>query len=240
MQPALLLVGGHLAVEVGRKFHNEDRVLASQPNQHDQANLHKDVHRMVCEQHAADRAQQAQGHAQDDSQRQRPALVQCRQGQEDEDDRQSEDVKGGVAGADLHEHQLCPLRPHTGRQGLLRQCVGVGDSLSRRYAGGDHAGDRGCRVEVVARHQDRALDHADVGQRPERHHLPRCITHLEQMDVVRPRAVLAVRLQRHLPVSAEFVKGVHVDRAKEDVQRLVDVVDRAAQRGGLDPVHVHV
>ena len=57
---------------------------------------------------------------------------------------------------------------------------------------------------------------------------------------VDPVAELALGLDVDLPVAAEVVEVVDVERAEVDLQRLVDVVQRDAQRRDLGPVDVHV
>ena len=103
-------------VQLLGELDDQDGVLARQADQHHQADLHEDVDVAVREQHAGDGTEQAQRHDQDDRQRQRPAFVQRRQGQEDADHGQGEDVHRRVARPDLHEHQLRPLRLHGERQ----------------------------------------------------------------------------------------------------------------------------
>ena len=104
---------------------DQDGVLARQPHQHHQADLHEDVDIPTRVEHARHRTEQAHRHHQDDRQRQRPALVERRQGQEDADDRQREDVRsrGFFRRPDLHEHQLGPLTLHGERQGLIGRFV---------------------------------------------------------------------------------------------------------------------
>src|SRR5205823_5621247 len=79
-----------------------------------------------------------------------------RQGQEDADDGEREDVDGGVAGPDLHEHHLGELRPHRDRQRLARDALDVLDDPAAADARGEVAVDRRRRVQVVARGEDRA------------------------------------------------------------------------------------
>ena len=83
-------LGLALAMQLAGELDDQDRVLARQADQHDQADLHEDVDRRPRRQDPDHRAEQAERHDQDHRQRQRPALVERRQGQEDEDDRQGE------------------------------------------------------------------------------------------------------------------------------------------------------
>ena len=59
------------------------------------------------------------------------------------------------------------------------------------------------------------------------------------MSSTRSRNV-ALGLDVHLPVPAELVEAVDVERAQVHLQRLVHVVERHAQRLDLGAVDVHV
>ena len=114
------------------------------------------------------------------------------------------------------------------------------DGLARAVAGLDVAADRGRRVEVVARDGDGAADLPRVDQRAQQNHLPELVADLEQVEVFDLAAIAAVGLDRDLPVTAEIVEAVDVERAHQNVQRLVHVVQRHAQRGDLVAVDVEV
>ena len=83
-----------------RKFHDEDGILCSQPNDHDDTDLHIDtilvavtgraqksgqlVHDILRENCAED----ARRHREEDCERHRPALIECRKAEESKDQRQ--------------------------------------------------------------------------------------------------------------------------------------------------------
>ena len=83
-----------------RKFHDEDGILCSQPDDHDDTDLHIDailvavtgraqksgqlVHDILRE----NRAEDARRHREEDCERHRPALIECRKAEESKDQRQ--------------------------------------------------------------------------------------------------------------------------------------------------------
>jgi hypothetical protein len=80
--PSMLALAGELD--------DQDRVLARQADQHDQADLGEDVVVAAGQPHAGDRGQQAHRHDQDHRQRQGPAFVLRRQHQEHQQHAQRE------------------------------------------------------------------------------------------------------------------------------------------------------
>ena len=79
-----------------------------------------------------------------------------------------------------------------------------------------------------------------VDQRAQRNHLSPLVPDLEQVDVLDPIAVIALDLDGDLPVAAELVEAVDVERAQVHPQRLIHVLERHAQGLGLGPVDVEV
>ena len=138
-----------LLAQLPGELDDQDGVLASQPDQHHEPDLHEDVHGDMPQQDADQGAQQAHRHNQNHRQRQRPTLVQGRQGQKDEDHGQRKDVQRGVAGLDLHVGQVGPLGRHRRRQGRLPQPVNDADALAGAQRGNDDARHRGRRVQVI-------------------------------------------------------------------------------------------
>ena len=68
---------------------------------------------------------------------------------------------------------------------------------------------------------------------------PAIVPHLEQIDRFHSVAKIAVGLQRHLPMPAELVEAVDVQRAQKDFERLIHVVQRNAERRRLEPIDIH-
>ena len=114
------------------------------------------------------------------------------------------------------------------------------DRLSRadRRQGAAHDRRRGVQVVAVDHHRPTDLAHAN--QRAQRHHVPLPIADEQLVEIGHAVAEYAVGLNVHLPVTAELVEIVDVVRAEIDLKRLVDVVDRDAQRFGLRAVDIHV
>ena len=71
-------------------------------------------------------------------------------------------------------------------------------------------------------------------------HLPPPVPDLEQVDVFDPVAIMAIGLDRDLPMAAELVIAVDVERAHVQRQGLIEVVDRDAQRGGLGAIDIEI
>ena len=57
--------------------------------------------------------------------------------------------------------------------------------------------------------------------------------------VMGPVAEFAVGLHNNLPVPPVFVEAVDVKRAQKDIQRLVDVLQRHAERRRFEPIDIH-
>ena len=112
---------------------------------------------------------------------------------------------------------------------------GVAAAEVRRHGAVDRRGG----VEVVARDGDGPAHFAGVGQRPRAMTIcPALFRTSIRCRFVDPIAELVVRLEVDLPVPAEFVEAVDVERAQVDVERLIDVVDGDAERGDLGPIDV--
>ena len=86
-----------LPLEIARELDDQNRVLAREPDEHEQADLREDVVVAAREPHAGDRRQQAHRHDQDDHERQRPALVLRGEHEEHEQHAEREDEDRGVA-----------------------------------------------------------------------------------------------------------------------------------------------
>ena len=222
------------------ELHDEDGVLAGQPDQDDQANLGEDVVVGTLEPDAHHGTEQGHGHNEEDDQRQTEAFVLGRQHQKNQQDAQREDVHGGVASDPLLVGQLGPLIGHARRQGLLHQTLDKGLSLARAVARGRSTIDFCSRIAVVAHHAvgTEGLTHRHQGAH--RHHLTALVADLETADVVGPIAELRIGLGHHLISATELVEVIHVERAQVNLQGLVQTAQRNTQRLGLHAVHVEV
>ncbi len=106
-------------VKLAGKLHDQDRVLAGQPDEHEEPDLGKDVVVALGEPHAADGAQERHRDDEDDRERQRPALVLRREHEEDQQDAQREDEDGRIAGQLLLIGQVGPLIADPVRQHVV-------------------------------------------------------------------------------------------------------------------------
>ena len=89
--------------------------------------------------------------------------------------------------------------------------------------GSDGAVDRGRREHVVADDLDRPGGVADLGHRPQRHHVAVGVADLELLDGLRIHAEGGVGLDVDLPGAAEAVEVVDVVAAQVRLQRVEDV-----------------
>ncbi len=96
-----------------RELDDEDGVLAGESDQHDEADLREDVVLHRAQPNAADRAEQAHRHDENDGERQRPALVKRGEHQEDEEHAERENVDRAVAGEFLLQRDLRPFGRET-------------------------------------------------------------------------------------------------------------------------------
>ena len=118
------------------------------------------------------------------------------------------------------------------------------DGVSRAEPRQHVPGDRRRRVQVIARDDDGtaaiAFHLIHVHQRAQRDHLAPVIPDLEQVQGLDPVAVVALGLDSDLPVAAELVEAVDVQRAQEHRQRLIHVLERDSQGDRLGPVDVQL
>ena len=194
------------------------------------------------------RAEQAHRHDEDHRPRQRPALVQARQHEEDQHHPHREGAEGVVpqvaellelARLLLQVAHLGPLGGHVARQ-VLAQPLHGRQGVAHAGPGQRQAVDRGRREHVVAGDLDRPGAVAHLGHRPQRHHVAVGVAHLELLDGFRVGAEGRVGLDVDLPGAAEAVEVVDVVAAQVRLQRVEDVGQRHPHRLGLLAVDVHV
>src|SRR4029077_7525762 len=101
------------------EFDNQDGVLASESDQHNEADLGEDVVLHRAQPDAVDRAEQTHRDDENDGERQRPAFVQSGKQEEDEQHAERENVNRAIAGELLLERDLGPFRGEAGRQNLF-------------------------------------------------------------------------------------------------------------------------
>ena len=118
-----------LNFQFASELDDEDGVLASEPHEHDQPNLHKDIVVASREPDAKQCREHAHRHNEDHRQRQRPALVQRSEHQEDEYHRQQKDDGRRIALGHLLVAQIRPLQLDAAGQYSLCDLGQLGDDL---------------------------------------------------------------------------------------------------------------
>src|SRR6266568_4329451 len=218
---------------------DENRVLAGETDQHDEADLGEDVVIHVPQPDAGDGAEQAHRHDEDDSQWQTPAFVLRGEGEEYEEDTEREDEYDGVAGQNFLIRQVGPFVVHARRQFLGGQLLREGDGLAGTDARHGHAIDVRGGVHVVTDDFVRAGGFANVHERAERHHVAGGIAGFEFRNVLGVNTEVRVGLRRHLIRSAKAVEVIYVEGAKIDLERVVHIAQGNVHALGLHAVHIH-
>ena len=138
---------------LARELDDQDRVLGSQADENDEADLRQDVDRHAPREQAGDRGEQAHRHDQDDRQRQLPAFVLRDQHEEDEESGGAEDEKSRRArccscwkARSVHSKAMPGGRTCAGKLLHAMQCRASGDTRCRDplHLGGG--------IKIVARH----------------------------------------------------------------------------------------
>src|SRR5207302_9119620 len=119
-----------------REFDDEDGVLASESDEHNEADLGEDVVLHRAEPDTVDRAEQTHRDNENDCERQRPAFVKGREQKKNEQNAEREDVKRAVAREFLLQRDFRPFSREAGGQNLLREtvngCERVASARTRR------------------------------------------------------------------------------------------------------------
>jgi len=102
-----------------REFDDQDRVFASEPNQHDKTDLGENVVLHRAQPDTVDRAEQTHRDDQNDGERQRPTFVKRREQEKNEEDAERKNVDRAVASKLLLERDLGPFGGETGGQNLF-------------------------------------------------------------------------------------------------------------------------
>src|SRR6266481_5181829 len=101
------------------EFDDQDGVLTSEPNKHNEADLREDVVLHRTQPDTVDRTEQTHRNDQNDCEWQRPALVKCREQQKNEQNAKRENVNRAVACEPLLQCYLSPFGRETGWQNLF-------------------------------------------------------------------------------------------------------------------------
>ena len=226
------LADRHPAVaERRRELDDQDGVLGGQPDHRHESDLEVDVTGHPAQPDAEEGAEDAEGDAENDGERNRPALVLCRQHQEDQHQAQNEDHAAVALGGPLLE-RLATVRATDPLCRVLvgDQLVDAVEHLARAAPGRRHRGDQ-CGGEAVEATQDAwpALERG-ADERRERHHVAVVGAHLQAADVLRPLPERRLCLGLHAVGAAVEVEVIDIERRQGRLHRLEDVGQRDAAR----------
>src|SRR5512135_277245 len=229
--PALdgrLLDAQALPAPLHREFHDEDRILAEQADQHDQADLGVDVVGQAHDLQQPEGAEDPDRQREDHSQRQQEALVLPDQHQIDEDDDDQEDVNGQVPLPRLVVREALPADAVAGRQRLGGDLADRVDGLPAGVAGRRRPLNGGGGVQVIAVDLVQALLLLDAHERGVGDHLPVLVLdeHILQVFGVPPE--LGRGLDEDLVELAEEDEALLPGAADDDGQVVHRILDRHA------------
>ncbi len=120
------------------EFDDQDRVLTSEPDEHNEADLGKDVVLHRTQPDAADGTEQTHRDNENDRQRQQPTFIQRGKEKEDEENAERENVSRAITGESLLERDLGPFRRETGGQNLFGETFYCCQRLARARARREH------------------------------------------------------------------------------------------------------
>src|SRR5712671_2894000 len=116
------------------EFDDQDRVLTSEPNEHNEPDLREDVVLHRAEPDTVDRTEQTHRDDQNDCKGQRPTFVKRREQQENKQNAKRENVNRAVARKFLLERYLRPLGREAGGQNLFGEPFDGGERLATARA----------------------------------------------------------------------------------------------------------
>src|SRR5450759_2204396 len=227
-------------LELLGEFHNQDGVLGSETDQHDEPDLGQNIVVLPAQHDADDGSDEAHRHDHDHRQRQRQALELRGQHQEHEHHRQHESEDRGVAGAQLLEGERGPLVGETFRQRFGGQLLHDLDRLALALAERRRAIELGPRIKIVARHAIGPGDGSHRGEGAERNGITAAVAHADPQNVFGVIAIVALRLRDHAVGAAEQVEVVHVSRPEINLQRGEHVWNVDPEQLRLDTIDVEI
>src|ERR1700675_1631843 len=236
-----------------RKFHDQNRVLRGQPDEHHQSDLRVDIalylHHVGRQKNALQEAAQEQNgegaenrywRTKQNAKRQRPTFIERCQDQENEQKGKSENHRGRYAFTGLLFLKRHPrvVETHFARHGLLEDFFqrrsGLICAITRRGAAIKLR--RTVLVEAKQKFRAEARFHSD--QRRERNILSFVVANVELADVLRLRAIFAFRFNVHLPLAAAAIEIVDEIAAPEGLDGLVHVAKVHALLQNFVAVHI--
>jgi len=117
------------------EFDDQDRVLTSEPDEHNEPDLREDVVLHRAEPDTVDRAEQTHRDDKNDRERQRPTFVKRREQQENEQNAKRENVNRAVARESLLERYLRPLGREAAGQNLFSETFNGAECLATAAPG---------------------------------------------------------------------------------------------------------
>ena len=229
-----------LLLQMLGELHDQDRVLAGEADEHQEADLREDVVIPVVQLESRDRGQHAHRHDQDDREWEREALVLRREHQEHEQYAERKHQESRIARDELLVGEIRPLVRHAAGQRLIEDLRHRGLSLAGAEPRSGSAVDVRRGVGVVALHHIRSEGARDVDHGAEGHHLAVRVAGLERHDVIELGAERRIRLRDYLEGAAETVEVVDVERAQVHLQGLEHVRKLHVLALGLDAIDIDV
>src|SRR5882757_6666568 len=220
------------------EFDDQDRVLTSEPDEHNEADLREDVVLHRAEPNTVDRAEQTHRDDKNDRERQRPTFVKRREQQENEQNAKRENVNRAVARKFLLERYLRPLGREAGRQDLFSETFNGGKRLAAARAWCRLPAQVGRGKHVVARDLVGAAYLLHGRNRPERNNSAGIISRLQQANVARTQTELGVSLSCNTISAAKEREIVYVCRSEISLQRAEDVAQRHIHAFRFDAIDV--
>src|SRR4029077_6704816 len=219
-------------------FDDQDRILTSEPDEHNEPDLREDVVLHGAQPDTVDRTEQTHRDDQNDCERQRPAFVKRGEQQKNEQNAKRENVNRTVAREFLLERYLRPLGREAGWQNLFSQTFNGGERLATAGARCWLATQVGRGKHVVARDLVGAAYLLHCCNGPERNNSAGIISRLQQTNVVRTQTELRLVLSCHAIGAAKEREIVYVFRSKISLKRAEDVAERHVHALRFDAVDV--
>src|SRR5947207_4219019 len=167
------------------EFDDQDRVLTSEPDEHNEPDLCEDVVLHRAEPDTVDRAEQTHRDDKDDRERQRPTLIKRGEQKKNEQNAKRENVNRAVAREFLLERYLCPLGREAGRQNLFSETFNSGKRLATAGARRRLTAQVGRGKHIVARNLVGGAYFLHGCNRSERNNSAGIISRFQQANIVR-------------------------------------------------------
>src|SRR5205823_1243005 len=172
------------------EFDNQNGVLTGKPDENDKADLCEDVVLHRAQPDTVDRTEQTHRNDQNDCEGQRPALVERREQQENEQNAKRENVNRAVAREFLLKRYLRPLSREAGGQNLFGEPFNGRERVATARARRRLTAQVGRGKHVVARDLVGAAYFLHGRNRAERNNSTGIISRFQQANIVRTQTKL--------------------------------------------------